>query len=123
MMSRMILSANATLLEGGQGLNLHHMIVGSGEAFDLSVFCRGMCPGVETQVVPESTASRLIGRVPFLRRLRDWRNCFADEHFDGYVARRIAKAKVFQGVTGQCLQSLKAASEHGCRTLLDVVTT
>jgi glycosyltransferase involved in cell wall biosynthesis len=123
MRNRLILSANATLLEGGQGLNLHHMIEGSREAFNLSVFCRETCPGVETRVVPDSNASKLIGGVPFVRRLRDWRTCFADVHFDRYVAGRLSKANVFQGVTGQCLESLKAAKERGCRTLLDVVTT
>ena len=120
---RLILSANATLLEGGQGLNLYHMIEGSREAFDLSVFCRATCPGVETDVVPNSTASSLIGGLRLLRRLRDWRTFFADTHFDGYVARRISKANIFQGVTGQCLESLKAAKGRGSRTLLDVVTT
>lgn len=123
MRNLLILSANATLLEGGQGLNLYHMIEGSREAFNLSVFCRGTCPGVETRVVPDSSASKLISSVPFLRRLRDWRTCFADAHFDRYVAGRISKANVFQGVTGQCLESLKAARERGCRTFLDVLTT
>lgn len=118
----MILSANAILHQGGQGLNFHHMIEGSRDNFSLSVFCRAVCPGVETQVVPNSQAGKAIGRVPFIRRLRDWQTLLGDVHFDRYVARRLPKANIFQGVTGQCTESLAVAKERGCRTLLDVVT-
>jgi glycosyltransferase involved in cell wall biosynthesis len=123
MQNLLILSANATPLVGGQGLNLFHMIEGSRKDFDLSVFCRAACPGVETRVVPNSHASRLVARVPFVRRLRDWQTLSADSHFDAYVGKRLNGARIFQGVTGQCLESLKAARDNGSRTLLDVVTT
>ena len=118
----LILAANAILQQGGQGLNFYHMLEGSRAAFGLSVFCRARCPGVKTQVVPDSRASKVIGKVPFVRRLRDWQTFAGDVHFDRYVARRIPKANIFQGVTGQCAESLGVAREHGCRTLLDVVT-
>jgi len=99
------------------------MIEGSRGAFDLSVFCRTACPGVETKLVPDSLVSRSIARVPFVRRLRDWQTLCSDSNFDSYVAKRINGARIFQGVTGQCLGSLKAARNKSCRTLLDVVTT
>lgn len=118
----MILAANATPLQGGQGLNLHHMIEGSRETFDVRVFCRAEIPNVVTEVVPDSAATRRVNSVPVLRRLRDWGTFFSDSHFDRYVAGRITKARIFQGVTGQCEESLKAAKTQGCRTLLDVVT-
>ena len=105
--SLLILSANATPLVGGQGLNLNHMIEGSREAFDLSVFCRGACPGVETKVVPNSHASRLIARLPLVRRLRDWQTLSSDTNFDSYVAQRLNGARIFQGVTGQCLENTR----------------
>jgi glycosyltransferase involved in cell wall biosynthesis len=122
MRDRLILSANATPHQGGQGLNLYHMIEGSRAEFDLSVFCQSACPGVETQVVPDSRVSKLIGRVRILRRLRDWKTWFTDTHFDRYVADRISPTTIFQGVTGQCGESLKRAREKGCRTFLDVIT-
>ena len=120
---RLILAAHAVPLVGGQGLNLYHMIEGSRKGFDLSVFCRATCPGVSTHVVPDSQASKLIGGVPFVRRLRDWQTYFSDRHFDGHVAERLTGADVFQGTTGQCAKSLRAARAQGCRTFLDVVTT
>jgi glycosyltransferase involved in cell wall biosynthesis len=123
MRKRLILSANAIPKQGGQGLNLVHMIEGSRNDFELSVFCRGTYSGVDTQAVPYSSTSRLIGGVRLLRRLRDWQTLFADSNFDSYVAQRLNGARIFQGVTGQCMESLKAAKDKGCRTLLDVVTT
>jgi alpha-maltose-1-phosphate synthase len=98
------------------------MIEGSREAFDLSVFCGGASPNVATEVVPDSTVGGYVNRIPVLRRLRDWATYISDSHFDRYVSSRISPAKIFQGVTGQCEGSLKAAKTRGCRTLLDVVT-
>lgn len=123
MKRRLILSANAIPHVGGQGLNLSHMIRGLSPSLDLSVFCRGACSDAQTQVVPESRLARLIGRVPFVRRWRDWQIIFSDTHFDRYVAARLVPADLFQGVAGQCAESLAAARSHGCRTVLDVLNT
>jgi glycosyltransferase involved in cell wall biosynthesis len=116
------ISANAIPLQGGQGLNLYHMIEGARGSFDITLFCSGANGEVRTQFVPQSRISTLIGSVPFLRRLRDWQVLFSDNHFDGYVAKRLNGSDIFQGATGQCLESLGAARGRGCRTLLDVVT-
>jgi glycosyltransferase involved in cell wall biosynthesis len=120
---RLILAANAAPGVGGQGLNLQHMIAGSRADFELSVFCLGPSPGIETQVVSESGVSKLINQVPLVRRRRDWTVRLAEVHFDNYVAARIPAADIFQGVTGQCWKSLRTASKRGCRTMLDVITT
>ena len=117
------ISANASPSEGGQGLNLSHMLKGARDNFDVSVFCRGVYDEVRTELVPTSRLSTLINRTPYLRRLRDWQSYLADSHFDGYVARRLNGTHVFQGMTGQCAESLEVARRHGCPTLLDVVTT
>src|SRR5262249_27990398 len=46
----------------------------------------------------------------------------ADSHHDRYVASRLPRASIFQGVVGQSLESLRAARRLGCRTVLDVIT-
>jgi glycosyltransferase involved in cell wall biosynthesis len=119
----LILAANAVPARGGQGLNLQHMIEGLIGHFDLSLFCQGMSLLAPTGVVPLSRLSDLIGRVPMVRRLRDWQALAAESHFDRYVAARLGPAQVFQGATGQCTISLAKAKELGCRTALDVVNT
>jgi glycosyltransferase involved in cell wall biosynthesis len=118
----LILSANAIPNCGGQGLNLHHMVQGLSESFEISLFCRQACAAVKTEVVPPSR-SDLIGRIPVVRRLRDWQNLWSDRHFDHYVARRMKSAHLFQGAGGQCYESLGAARSLGCRTAVDCVTT
>jgi len=117
------LSANAPPQLGGQGLNLYHMVTGLREYFDVHLFCRDSFPGVETEVVPPSALSACIGRVPVLRRLRDWQMRLSDVHFDSYVSRRLPPAKLFQGVSGQCYRSLEVARRLGCRTVVDSITT
>src|SRR5258708_3184019 len=119
----LILSANAIPKVGGQGLNLHHMVEGLSESFEIQVFCRQMWPEVKTEMVPPSWPSCLIGRVPIVRRLRDWQNFFSDRQFDRYVSRRITQAHLFQGVGGQCCETLAAARSLGCRTVVDCITT
>jgi glycosyltransferase involved in cell wall biosynthesis len=120
---KLILSANATPFEGGQGLNLSQMIEGSRKAFDVSVYSRAAFDGVQCEPVHDSNLSSFIGNVRPLRRLREWRTYFSDTHFDSYVASRLNGAEIFQGVTGQCLNSLHVAKRNGSRTLLDVITT
>ena len=120
---RLILSANASLQEGGQGLNLQHMIEALRERFDLSVFCRSALDGLDAQTVTDSRLSGFIGKYPFIRRYRDWQTFFSDRHFDRFVAKRLSPAMIFQGVTGQCAESFLRARELGCKTVLDSVTT
>jgi glycosyltransferase involved in cell wall biosynthesis len=118
----LVLSANAASQRGGQGLNLYHMVNGLRGYFDVRLFCRESFPGLQTEIVPPSTLSSSIGRVPILRRLRDLQNRWSDVHFDHYVSRRLTPAKLFQGVSGQCHRSLAKAKELGCRTVLDSIT-
>lgn len=99
------------------------MIEGARDAFRTTVFARVASERWQSQLVPESLASKAINRLPVVRRLRDWQTFFSDTHFDSYVAKRLPQAEVFQGMTGQCAQSLVAARKSGSRTLLDVVTT
>lgn len=117
-----ILSANAVPRVGGQGMNLNHMIQGLRELFELSVFCRGGDAGVPISLVPTSRWCRRFASVPLLRRRRDWYFLLDEIHFDDFVRQRIYPAAIFQGTTGQCLESLTAARANGSFTILDVVT-
>ncbi|QRN95946.1 glycosyltransferase [Archangium violaceum] len=118
----LVLAANAVARQGGQGLNLQHMLEALREDFSLSVFCRGSGEP-RTHQVPASPLSTWMGRVPLLRRRRDWMVLASDLHFDHYVASHLPAADVFQGVVGQCAESLHAARRRGMRTVLDVVNT
>jgi glycosyltransferase involved in cell wall biosynthesis len=123
-MQRLVLSANAVPQRGGQGLNLQHMIEALGQEYQLSVFCRGgVNGGAEVHAVADSRRAALLAKIPILRRLRDWQVWYGEVNFDRAVARALSPAAAFQGVTGQCLESLRAARKLGCPTLLDVVTT
>ncbi len=104
-------------------MNLYHMVQGLAETFEIQIFCRQSYPAMHTEVVPASRGVNLIGRVPGLRRRRDWLNFCADRQFDRYVSRRLNPAKLFQGVGGQCCESLRAARSLGCRTVVDCITT
>jgi glycosyltransferase involved in cell wall biosynthesis len=122
-MAKLILSANAVPRIGGQGLNLQHMIEALGPDFELTVFCRGSAnDGATYRSVPESRRSRLIGGIPVLRRRRDWATWYCDVDFDRQVAAALPKTDVFQGATGQSLESLQAARRRGALTVLDSVT-
>jgi glycosyltransferase involved in cell wall biosynthesis len=118
----LVLAANAVSRQGGQGLNLHHMVEALGEDFTLSVFCR-QADVPRTHPVPASRLGTLLGRVPYVRRRRDWLMLAGDLHFDGYVAAHLPEAQAFQGVVGQCTRSLEAAKRRGMVTVLDVVNT
>ncbi len=122
MRNRLILSANAVCHQGGQGLNLHHMIQGLGGMFELEVFCKGGETGANSHEIPASQASELIGKIPILRRRRDWQGLLSETHFDRMVSSQLRPAEYFQGTTGQCLNSLETAKRKGSFTLLDVVT-
>lgn len=122
MTNRIIMSASAVPDQGGQGLNFRHMVEGARGDFDLRLFCRAEYPGVKTYIVPPSRVGQFIHRVPVLRRLRNWQNYLNETGFDRYVAEHLTKAEIFQGVTGQCLESLMSAKRLGSRTALDVVT-
>ena len=118
----MQLSANAVPGVGGQGVNLQHMIAALEPSFALQVYCRGGRDG-RFHRVPDSWRADLIGRWPYLRRLRDWQVYFSDSDFDSYVAAHLAACEIVQGATGQCAQTLATARRRGKRTVLDVVTT
>jgi glycosyltransferase involved in cell wall biosynthesis len=99
------------------------MIEALEENFQLSVFCGGgESNGVAINVVPRSKRAAFIGRIPILRRLRDWQTWYSNVDHDRFVARALAPADVFQGATGQCLDSFQAARTFKARTVLDVVT-
>ena len=118
----LVLSANAPPLVGGQGLNLFHMMEALRSGFDLRVFCDAPSGG-DIRSVRASRLARTMGRLPVIRRFRDWQIFLDDSHFDRQVAAALPASAVFQGVTGQCWQSLARARELGARTVLDVVTT
>lgn len=120
MTARAIVSANAVPRRGGQGLNLHQMLEGVESRFETTLFCRS--GGQSRIAVPPSKAARLIARVPALRRRRDWQTALEDVAFDRYVAERIRPVELFQGATGQCLESLRRAKADGGATIVDVVT-
>ncbi len=117
------LAASARLGDGGQGLNLLHMLRGAQAEFEARVLCRGGAdPAAEVQLLPPSPLLDRTFRLPLVRRFGDWYAYLADLHFDRQVEARLAPARIFQGVTGQCLRSLRRARELGARTVLDVVT-
>ena len=123
MKKTLVLSANAVPKRGGQGLNLHHMTEALRDLFNVEVFCPSPCPGLPSTRVPRSWVGRAFAQTPVLRRFRDWTVAFEDRHFDHYVAARLPRAHFFQGVTGQCNESLKTAKAQGCFSILDVITT
>jgi glycosyltransferase involved in cell wall biosynthesis len=121
-MRALTLAANAAPGVGGQGSNLSQMVRGLRDAFALRVICRAPGTDLPGGTVAEPWLPSLALRVPVLRRRRDWLTNAGDAHFDRAVAARLAPAALFQGVTGQCLASLRAAKRLGARTVLDSVT-
>lgn len=121
---KIFIAANATLGEGGQGLNLQHMFEGlatSGD-FDIEIFCAGGTAPVPIHVIPRARwVDKLFGQ-PIIRRFGEWHAYLSDISFDREVARRLTQCDLFQGVTGQALRSLRRARSMGAKTLLDVVT-
>lgn len=117
------LAVDAQLGQGGQGLNLFHMLRGAEAGFDTRLFCRGGShpETVIQSVAPSRTLDRVFG-LPVIRRLGDWYAYLSEGHFDRQVERRLTRTHIFQGVTGQCLRSLRRARALGVRTVLDVVT-
>jgi starch synthase len=118
----LIVSANARPSIGGQGLNLYHTVEALRQVFDLQIFCSAPFPGVPTTVVPNSRAGEFIRKTRFLRRYVDWQQLITDAQFDHEVSRRLVPAKVFHGVTHQCMRSLEAASNNRSFRVLDVIT-
>jgi glycosyltransferase involved in cell wall biosynthesis len=116
------LAANAAPGLGGQGLNLTHMVEGLRPHFDTTLFCQQTHADVPTTVVPRSPTYLRLARTPYVRRFRSWQTWLDERHFDRFVAARLKPAKLFQGATGQCLESLERARQLGARTALDVVT-
>lgn len=118
---RAVLSANAVLRQGGQGLNLQHMLEAL-SGFDVRLFSRGGAGSFARQV-PRSALLASVGRIPFLRRSRDLVALLDDLQFDHFVARSMPEARFFQGVVGQCAVSMEVAKGRGAHTILDVVNT
>ena len=123
MKKHLILAANAIPGQGGQGINLSQMIEGAVNDFDITLFASNGHPKCHNRLVPKSRTAAFMARMPLVRRLRDWHTWLANAHFDRYVAARLVRTDIFQGVTGQCSRSLARARNLGCRTVLDVVTT
>jgi starch synthase len=98
------------------------MIEGLQKMFALSVFCQAGETGVPTRHISESRWSTRLRTVPLLRRRRDWLSLLAEKNFDHQVSGQLSTADIFQGTTGQCLESLRTARKKGCLTILDVVT-
>jgi glycosyltransferase involved in cell wall biosynthesis len=120
---QIVLAANARPHVGGQGMNLSQFVEALSPCSNLTVFCQNGYPGIPGGAIPESRLAEQIDRVPIVRRLSDWRAHLSDTHFDRSVARQIRPAELFQGVTGQCLHSLRRARQLGSFTILDCVTT
>jgi len=112
---RLVLSANAKPGEGGQGLNLQHMLEAFEPLADVTVF--------DQRNVPASRTAAAMSRVPLLKRRIDLHTLASDVSFDRNVARRLPPGDVFQGVVGQCATTLSLAKSRGMRAVLDVVNT
>jgi glycosyltransferase involved in cell wall biosynthesis len=120
---RVVLAANARPHVGGQGLNFAQFVEALSSRFDLTVFGQAGHPESPGYVIPESRLAHCIGKLPVVRRLTDLRTQLSNSHFDRCVAARMPRADVFQGVTGQCLDSLRRARQLGAFTILDCITT
>ncbi|HYR43562.1 MAG TPA: glycosyltransferase family 4 protein, partial [Terriglobia bacterium] len=116
-----MLSGNAAMRRGGQGVNLFQMFNAYQSEFDLTVFCRDSGALPPLRFVPESRLCTFINKIPILRRRHDWQVLASDLKFDRCVSRQLPKADFFQGVAGQCAISIAKARSNGCRTLLDVL--
>ncbi|HEY4000212.1 MAG TPA: glycosyltransferase family 4 protein [Candidatus Xenobia bacterium] len=90
--------------------------------FDVQLFCQGGIGDLPMHPVAPHWMSQAIGRIPVMRRRRDWQGHLADAAFDRQVARRLPICDLFHGATGQCLESLRQARHRGTGTVLDVVT-
>ena len=122
-MAKLILSQNAKPGVGGQGLNLVHMYQAYSSTFDVGMYCKP-CEGFPVEFTPsESSIQRFLMSIPYVRRMRDLHIHLGEKHFDTQVAANLGKSDVFQGVTGQCLESLEAARRNGSRCVVDNVTT
>jgi glycosyltransferase involved in cell wall biosynthesis len=120
---RIVLAANARPNVGGQGVNLAQFIEALHPEFQVTMFGRAPYPGVPSDTVPESRRAKLMDRIPVVRGLHNHRDHLSNAHFDRCVAERMPAADLFQGVTGQCLCSLRRAKEMGAFTILDCITT
>jgi glycosyltransferase involved in cell wall biosynthesis len=95
----------------------------AGEA-GVTVFCQGAgATSTPVTPVPGSRAARLIGRLPVLRRLRDWQTLLEQLHFDKYVAARLPEADAVVAAAGSALTTFQAARARGVKCILDVTTT
>lgn len=122
---KIVLAADAVLGAGGQGLNLQQMLDGylADTRFDIQLFCTGGEAPVPIHKVPRAKWINRVFGLPLIRRQPEWHAYFTELHFDRYVAKFLNKCDLFQGVTGQCLLSMRKARELGARTILDVITT
>ncbi len=121
-MPHVVLAASTVPREGGLGLNFAHMLAGLDGAATVEAFCAAGIPNLRSTAVPPSRIATRLFALPLVRRLRGLQANLAETHFDRHVARSLPRCDVFQGLTGQCLRSLRRARELGARTLLDVVT-
>lgn len=122
--NRVVLSANAHPGVGGQGLNFQHMLEAYSNIYpdNLEFFGQGHFDKIPSKIIGMSPISRLISKIPLLRRLRDIQVESNEVFFDREVSRQLSQCSMFQGATGQCLNSLKKAKSLGARTRLDVIT-
>lgn len=120
-----IIAANAVPRRGGQGMNLSQMVEGLDQTFDLSVYAAGMFDTVPTTLVPPSRAAMFLARTRGLRKLQSTFTWLNDRHFDAFVARKLSEIRqtitLFQGASGQCLDSLRIARTKGAKTVVDAV--
>ncbi len=120
---RITLSAQAVAGRGGQGLNFLHMMQGYAEDFEVYTFSRGLTQGFPGKRIEPSRLLSSLGRVPLFRRNHAWLDLQNAMHFDRQVSGELQlKGGFFQGVTGQCLESLEVARKMGALTILDCVT-
>jgi glycosyltransferase involved in cell wall biosynthesis len=119
---RVVIAANAVPREGGLGLNFAHMLTALDGDFDVEVYCAAKLSQFTSHAVPSSSLATRVFRLPIVRWFRGTQANLAETYFDQMVARQLNSCDVFQGLTGQCEQTLRRARDRGARTLLDVVT-
>jgi glycosyltransferase involved in cell wall biosynthesis len=122
---RVAVAMNAAFDQGGQGLNFRHVVEALDTNFDVTVFGQGewrnpLCP--VTSIFASRTA-RLMGRIPLVRRLRDWRTLIEQTHFDRSVAARLTNCDAVVAAAGSALATFQLAKPRGIRCVLDVTTT
>ena len=121
-------AANATAGRGGQGEFLRQMLYALDQLPQGRIVSRGAKAGRAecADVQPRgwrSLSFRLIAAFPILRRRNDLLTLLSDVDFDSQLSAHVADAGLFDGVMGQCCQTLEWLSRKSIPLVLTALNT